>query len=159
LHAAEAGGQLQLYWDHAADVAAPGKAATLEISDGAVKKTVSISAKQLKSGSLTWVRRSDQVNATLTVETPGGGKQQSTTTFLGRAPEAKEAKEPKTVVVESAASKRQRDDMAKEVARLKTQLAASQDRTRKAEKDLENARQQFRRDQERRRLNNQTSAP
>lgn len=71
-------GQLQIRCD------ADGENATLEITDGPDRPIVELDRRQLRAGSLTYVRKCARVDLRLVLREPGGAIREGFTTFLGR---------------------------------------------------------------------------
>ena len=148
LTATDVQGQLQIRWDRTAPGVLHGQKAVLEINDGAAKSAVPLDRDRLRAGNFNYARRSERVDVRLTIDDGGGGRMQDYTIFLGKLPDRAPASD--------AWLKKQRDDLALEAARLKAELAAQSERTRKAERALEDLQKQVKREQQLRRLENQS---
>jgi proteasome lid subunit RPN8/RPN11 len=79
-------GQLQVQWNHSAKLVANALRGSLEISDGGETKTFALSKMMLASGNFTYVRKSGDVEARMTVERADGARWQEASRYLGRPP-------------------------------------------------------------------------
>lgn len=80
-------GQLQVSWSHTARSILGATRGTLEISDGGDTKRLSLTPDDLQRGSLTYQRRTGDVEVRMIVEDQGGEKTQEASRYLGRPPE------------------------------------------------------------------------
>jgi len=150
LTATDVQGQLQIRWDRTAPAVLQGQKAVLEITDGVAKSAVPLDRDRLRAGNFNYARRSERVDVRLTIDNGRGGRLQDYTIFLGKLPDRNPPGD--------AWLKKQRDDLALEAARLKVELATQSERARKAERALEDLQKQVKREQQLRRLENQTAA-
>jgi len=139
-------GQLQIRWDNAAEAVRNARLATLDINDGNNKTVVPMDGVRLSAGAFAYARQSETVDVRLTIQDAAGNSIHEAASFFGAMPE-KRAEDPAVV--------RQRDELAREAVRLKAELEAQSERTRKLERSMEEMRQQLKRDEQRRRLENQ----
>jgi proteasome lid subunit RPN8/RPN11 len=124
-------GDLSITWNHKAAAVAAATTGTLEISaDGGVPMKTPLDAAQLHSGSLTFRRETEKVDVTLSVEGPQGQLGLQSLSYMGKLPDsaAAETASPAT---------RQRDALAAEVQRLKSEIQAQTARNRDLQGALE----------------------
>jgi hypothetical protein len=123
-----------------------GAGAWLEIRDtGSAPQAIPLDQAHLQSGTFTYARQGERVDAALAIDQPNGKAARESTTFLGKPPEKAE---------DAAALRKQRDDLTLQNAKLESDLKAANDRSRKLEKSLWDARARLR-NQQRQRLENQ----
>jgi hypothetical protein len=151
LTATDLQGQLHIRWDRTSAAVLQGRKAVLDINDGGAKVAMPLDRDRLRAGNFNYARRSERVDVRLSIDDGWGDRVQDFTLFVGKLPERK--------IAEDAAVKKQRDDLAREAAKLRTELTAQNERTRKLERTLEELQRQIKRDQQRRRLENQTPEP
>lgn len=145
----DSGGQLQIRWNRGSPALSSAAGAVLEILDGSkVPHTFHLTPLQLRAGALTWGRRSERVDVSLGVES-GGRQVRETASFVGGPPPAPNAQA-------EAESRRQHDDLAREVERLGSALDTEKENNRKLAISLQQAQTQLQREQKRR-LRNQSS--
>jgi hypothetical protein len=148
LNTLDNGGQLQIRWNRSSPALSGAAEAVLEILDGSkVPHTFRLTPAQLDAGALTWGRRSERVDVSLGVES-GGRQVRETASFVGGPPPAQDAQG-------EAESRRQRDDLKREVERLGSTLEAEKEQNRKLARSLQQAQTQLQREQQRR-LRNQS---
>ncbi len=154
LNTVDLAGQLQIRWDPNSAPVRTATGASLEIADGDPPlNVVPLDVRHLASGVFTYARRNERVDVTLALDRPGGTKVRQVTSFLGQKPPAP-ATPPIAVQPDAAQLKKEREEMSRAVAGLRTQLDAERERSRKLEKQLAAARAQLR-EQQLRRLGNQ----
>jgi proteasome lid subunit RPN8/RPN11 len=146
--AIDSDGQLQIRWDRNSLAVRQATGATLEIDDGPVPQDIQLDARQLEAGTFTYGRRGERVDIKLAVHLPGGQQAHGTAGFLGRLPERKPRPEDPEI-------RKQRDALAQEAAKLRSDLAAEAARTRKLETSLDEVKKVLQ-DQQRKRLDNQS---
>jgi len=148
LNTLDSDGQLQIRWDRSSLPARTGIAATLEIADGASPQpqSIPIDAPHLQAGVFTYGRQSEKVEVKLTVRMPDGRAVREATTFLGALPQRQPPPEDPEV-------RRQRDELVQEAAKLKSDLAAQEKRTKKLERSLSDVEKTIREQQLERLLN------
>jgi hypothetical protein len=140
----DAAGHLQIRWDAAAPAARDAVKGTLEIADGERRSVIPLDGDRLRAGVFTYARESQSVDVKLAVEDGAGKRVEEKAAFYGKLPEHPPA---------DAEAAKQRDELAKEVEKLKAALAAQTERANKLERTLEETRRQSKRDQQRRRQN------
>jgi hypothetical protein len=144
----DSGGQLQIRWNRGSPALDGAAGAVLEVLDGSqVPHTFRLTPAQLRAGAFTWGRRSERVDVSLGVESAGRPVRE-TASFVGSLPPAPDAQQ-------EAESRRQRDDLAREVERLGSALDAEKEQNRKLALSLQQAQAQLKREQQRR-LRNQS---
>jgi proteasome lid subunit RPN8/RPN11 len=136
LRAADHDGQLEIDWDRLSTPIRQGATARLEISDGEPSpQTISLDGAHLQAGAFTYGRQSEKVDVKLIVRTAEGKESSEVTTYVGKLPDRKPAQE-------SEESKKQREDMAAQAAKMKADLNFQAAKTRKLEKQLNELRKQ-----------------
>jgi hypothetical protein len=139
-------GQLQISWDRTSPSVQHASEAVLEISEGGPQPTaVPLDAAHLQAGSFTYARTAEKVDVKLIVHEANGPYFREVTSFLGKLPERKPVEDP--------AAEKQREEMAKQAARLKADLISQAAKTKKLEKDVKSMRDEMRRQQLRRMTN------
>jgi hypothetical protein len=122
-------GQLQIQWNHASSTIQNATRGSMEIVDGGEMNTLPLTAKDLAQGSLTYVRRSGDVQVRLIVTGSGGQQTEEASRFLGTPPETVDANEMDLLKV-------QRDALQDEVTRLRTQNGQQAARIQQLERTL-----------------------
>ena len=151
LTTADEGGQLHIAWDRNSPAVRSGATAVLSISDGADPLAIPLDAAHLQSGSFTYGRQGSRVDVSLAVQLNDGRSVKEVATYVGPVPvKAKPA---------DLATRKQRDDLAKEAARLKTDLRKQSERTKKLENAMDQMRLELLRQQRTRMENMGTDAP
>jgi hypothetical protein len=148
LDAIDSDGQLQIRWDRNSPAVRQAAGAVLEIDDGPVPRDIQLNALELQAGTFTYARRGEQVDVRLFIRLPHGQQAQGATSFLGKLP-------PRNSRLEDPEIRRQRDALAEEAAKLKSDLAAEVARTRKLEQSLDEVKKVLQ-EQQRKRLDNQS---
>jgi proteasome lid subunit RPN8/RPN11 len=148
LNAIDSDGQLQIRWDPNSLAVRQGTDAILEIDDGLVPRDIQLDAMQLEAGTFTYARRGEQVDVKLSIHLPNGQQSRGATSFLGKLPERKPQPEDPEI-------RKQRDALAEEAAKLRSDLAAEAARTRKLEQSLDEVKKVLQ-EQQRKRLDNQS---
>jgi proteasome lid subunit RPN8/RPN11 len=140
-------GQLQIGWDRTSPVVQHAKDAILEINEGGPALTaIQLDAAHLQAGSFTYARTAEKVDVRLIVHREEGPDLREVTSFLGKLPERQPVETPK--------ARKQREDAARQAAKLKADLTLQAAKTKKLERDLKSMRDQMRL-QQLRRLKNQ----
>ena len=140
-------GQLLISWDRHSGALLHAHDATLTIVDGASPKQVlRLDLAHLQSGSFTYARQAEKIEVELAVPQPGAADVREVVSFLGKLPDHKTSEAPEV--------QQQRDELAREAAKLKDDLNAQAVRTKRLEKDLNSMREEMRQ-QQLKRLNNQ----
>jgi len=147
LNAIDRGGQLQIQWDGNSAALRQATNAVLEIDDGPVRQEIQLDARQLKAGAFTYGRQGERVDIKLAIRLRGGQQAYAAAGFLGKLPERKPSSEDPEI-------RKQRDALAQEAAKLRSDLAAEMARTRKLEQSLDEVKKILQ-DQQRKRLENQ----
>jgi proteasome lid subunit RPN8/RPN11 len=131
LNTLDTDGQLQIRWNRNSPPMQTAVDAILEITDGPRPQAIQMDRPHLQAGVFTYARQGDRVEVKLIVHLPDGQDVRDVTTFLGKLPERKPAPEDPEI-------RKQRDDLARQAAKLKSDLEAQAVRTRKLEKSLTN---------------------
>jgi len=147
LNTLDADGQLQIRWNRNSPPVQTAVDAILEITDGSTPQAIRMDRPHLQTGVFTYARQSERVEVKLIVHLPNGPDVRDMTTFLGKLPERRPAPEDPEI-------RKQRDELASQAEKLKSDLEAQAVRTRKLEKSLTNV-QKTLRDQQLERLRNQ----
>jgi hypothetical protein len=147
LNTLDTDGQLQIRWNRNSPPVQTAVNAILEITDGQQPQAIQMDRPHLQAGVFTYARQGDRVEVKLIVHLPGGQEVRDVTTFLGRLPERKPTPEDPEI-------RQQRDELARQSAKLKSDLEAQAVRTRKLEKSLTSV-QKALKEQQLQRLQNQ----
>jgi hypothetical protein len=86
LQVVERDAQLQIQWDRNSSLVRSARGGAVQIRDGEQVKTLALEPGQLRSGSLTYARRTGDVEIKLTVDLEEGRVRQESTRFLGQPP-------------------------------------------------------------------------
>jgi hypothetical protein len=148
LNAIDSDGQLQIQWDGNSTAVRQATNAILEIDDGSVPWEIQLDAPHLKAGTFTYSRQGERVDIKLAIHLRDGQQARGAASFLGKLPARKPPPEDPEI-------RKQRDALAQEAAKLKSDLAAEEARTRKLEKSLDEV-QKVLQEQQRTRLENQS---
>jgi proteasome lid subunit RPN8/RPN11 len=147
LHTIDREGQLQINWDRNSPSVQHASDAVLEITEGGPLLTaIQLDIAHLQAGSFTYARTAEKVDVKLIVHQKDGPDLREITSFLGKLPDRKPAEDSEAL--------KQRDEMAKQAAKLKADLTSQAAKTKKLEKDVQSMRQEMRQQQQRR-MNNQ----
>jgi proteasome lid subunit RPN8/RPN11 len=140
-------GQLQITWDRNSPVVQHATDAVLEINEGGPSLTaIQLDAAHLQAGSFTYARTAEKVDVKLVVHQDKGPDLREVTSFLGKLPERQPVEDP--------VARQQREEMAKQAAKLKADLTFQAAKTKKLERDVKSMRDEMRL-QQLRRLKNQ----
>jgi hypothetical protein len=140
-------GQLQINWDRNSPSVRRASDAVLEITDGGpLPAAIQLDTAHLQAGSFTYARTAEKVDVMLVVHQNNGPDFREVTSFLGKLPDRKPAEDPE--------AQKQREEMAKQAAKLKADMTFQAAKTKKLEKDVQSMREEMRQQQQRR-LNNQ----
>ncbi|HTS61957.1 MAG TPA: hypothetical protein VMH28_08020 [Candidatus Acidoferrales bacterium] len=143
LHASDHDGQLEIDWDRTSVGIRQATGGVLEITDGGPPpRSIRLDPAHLQTGTFTYGRQGEKVDVRLIVRRPDGQEWREVTTFLGKLPAA-----------EDDAARKERERLAADAAKLKTDLNSQAARTRRLEKDLESVRDELRAQQQKRLLN------
>jgi len=85
LHLADSEGQLRVAWNRKAASTEPGERAQLDIMDGNSKVWLELTPEQLRNGSITYARQSNDVSVRLKLERSGKAALEESARFLGSA--------------------------------------------------------------------------
>jgi proteasome lid subunit RPN8/RPN11 len=140
LNTLDTDGQLQIRWNPNSPPVQTAVDAILEITDGPQPQVIQMDRPHLQAGVFTYARQGDRVEVKLIVHLPQGQDVRDVTTFLGKLPERKPAPEDPEI-------RKQRDQLASQSAKLKSDLEAQAVRTRKLEKSLTNVQKTLREEQ------------
>jgi fructose-1,6-bisphosphatase len=122
--------------------------AILEItSEGELPNAIQLDLAHLQAGSFTYARTAEKVDVLLIVHQKDGPDLREVTSFLGKLPDRQPAEDPE-------AQQKQREEMAKQEAKLKADVSSQAAKTRKLEQEVQSMREELRLQQQRR-LNNQ----
>ena len=141
LNAIDIEGQLQIRWDRNSAAVANALEAILVILDGPAPQAIELDPAHLRTGVFTYARQGARVDVTLTVHESGGRTAREATSFLGKIPSAPS---------ETPEARQQRDDLAQQAAKLKSDLNAQTARTKKLEHSMEDMQKQLNEQQQRR---------
>jgi hypothetical protein len=139
-------GQLQINWERNSRALLEARDAMLEITDGSAAQAIQLDTANMRTGSFTYARQSEKVDVKLIVHQTNAPDFREATSFLGKLPDRKPVEDPEL--------QKQRDDLAKQAAKLKLDLNWQAVKTKKLEKDLQSMREEMRQ-QQLKRLNNQ----
>jgi hypothetical protein len=135
----ERAGQLRIQWNQGSRTILGASHAVIEITDGAgpqERQQVNLTASQLASGGITYMRKTGDVQIRMDV-TGSGGAVEEGSRFLGNPPDAA-ATAPAVIApppVDPAAAA-QHDAQIQELARLRAQNAQQADRIQRLERTL-----------------------
>jgi proteasome lid subunit RPN8/RPN11 len=136
LKAVDRDGQLEIDWDRLSLLIRQGTSARLEISDGSTApQSIPLDGAHLQAGIFTYGRQSEKVDVKLIVRNSEGKEAVEATTYIGKLPDRKPLEE-------SEESKKAREAIAAQAAKLKADLNFQAAKTRKLEKQLQELRQQ-----------------
>ncbi len=146
------GGQLHIAWDRDSPAVRSATAALLSISEGTSPLIIPLDQAHLQNGTFTYGRQGNRVDVSLAVQLADGRYVTEVATYVGLLP-AKEgpAGDP--------GKQKQGEDLAKEAARLKTDLRKQAERTKKLESDMDQMRLELLRQQRTRMENMSPDAP
>ncbi|HXK02357.1 MAG TPA: hypothetical protein VMS37_08140 [Verrucomicrobiae bacterium] len=148
LHTTDHDGQLEIAWDRTSQVVRQAAEGVLEISDGGpLPQSIRLDPAHLQTGTFTYGRQGEKVDVRLIVRGPDGHELREVTAFLGKLPERKQP------VAEDEEARKERERLAAEAAKMKTDLNWQAVKTRKLEKDLQSVRDELRREQQKRLMN------
>src|SRR4051812_31776589 len=150
LNAIDQDGQLQVRWDGASRIIRQASGGTVVVGDGPMPLIIPLDASHLRSGSLTYGRRGDRVDITLTVSQPGGHDVREATTFAGAAPSRSGASAPDLKISE------ERDRLTIENRQLRAEYEKQVARNKMLENAVEALRKIVQRGEQRKRLEAQS---
>ena len=138
LHTNDRDGQMEVTWDRFALPIREASGGTLEVADGSTPlQTIALDKAHLQAGSFSYERQSEKVDITLRVYRQDGQQFHEVTAFLGRLPTRKVQEQ------EAVAAKKERDELAAQAAKMKTDLNWQVVKTKKLEKDLQDLRKRM----------------
>jgi proteasome lid subunit RPN8/RPN11 len=144
-------GQLHITWNRDAAVVRGAAGGILAISEGPAPLVIPLDQAHLQNGSFTYGRESGRVDVSLTVEAANGQSTKEVATFVGAPVQRSKAQD--------AAVLKQRDDLAKQAEKLKSDLKKQAERTRKLENTVDQMRLEIIRQQRTRMQNMSPDAP
>ena len=146
------GGQLHIAWDRDSPAVRGATAALLSISEGTSPLIIPLDQAHLQNGTFTYGRQGNRVDVSLAVQLADGRYVTEVATYVGLLP-AKDAP------AGDPGKQKQGEDLAKEAARLKTDLRKQAERTKKLESDMDQMRLELLRQQRTRMENMSPDAP
>jgi len=150
LTAIDSAGQLVIRWNHQSPVIRNSIGALLLITDeGVPPQAVGLDEPHLHSGSFTYARQSSRVDVRLTVHQSAGQDVSEVATFLGKPPES-------VPPMEDATARKKQDDQIQEAAKWRAALAKQAAYNKKLERTIEEMRTQLKKEQQRKRMENQS---
>jgi proteasome lid subunit RPN8/RPN11 len=123
----ERDGQLQIEWDRAALPVTKAVHGSLEILEGSGTKKIALTPQDLAAGTLTYERKSGDVEVRMTVEDAGGRTVEEASRFLGSPPAQKAGAGELDALTE------QREGLEAEIKRLRGENAAQSERIKQLE--------------------------
>jgi proteasome lid subunit RPN8/RPN11 len=126
-------GQLHIAWDRNSAAVRGAANGTLSISEGTQPLAVPLDQPHLQTGTFTYGRQGGRVDVSLTVQSADGRSTREATTFLGTPP-------AKPAPADDTATRKERDDLSKQAAALKSDLKKQAERTTNLEKRMEQMR-------------------
>jgi len=146
----DADGQLQIRWDSRSPGVLHAPGGVLFVTNGgAAPQRIALDQSHLLSGAFTIARQSERVDVSLSVLQPNGVQLREATTFAGKLPEHAPPDDP--------VLRKERDGLAKQVAKMKTSLDEEIQRNRKLQRSVDALNKQLR-EQQRTRLMNQAAS-
>jgi proteasome lid subunit RPN8/RPN11 len=145
-------GQLHIAWDRNSPAVRNATAGLLAISEGPSPLIIPLDEAHLQTGSFTYGRQGNRVDVGLTVQLADGRNAKEVATYVGPLP-------ARAAPAGDRATRKQRDDLAKEAARLKTDLRKQAERTKKLENAMDQMRLELLRQQRTRMQNMSPDAP
>jgi len=149
-------GQLQIYWDRTSTAVRGAAYGVLEIAeDGTVPRAIQLDAASLQTGSFAYQRNTAKVDLKLLIHQKQGPDLRESSSFLGKPPAAgsNPSEDAEVLRQREAEAIKQRDEMARQAARMKAELNSQAARTKKLEKDMQAIREEMRKQQQRRLAN------
>ena len=143
----DADGQLQISWDRFSAAIRQATGGRLTIKDLGPPREFKLDPMRLQAGNFTYVREGESVTVALSLDEPNAPEVHELSTFVGKLP-------PRKTPVDASELRRQRDAAIIDSTRLRKALSDQEDRNKKLQKALDDARIQLR-EQQRRRFNNQ----
>ena len=141
-------GQLQISWDRNSPSVQRASDAILEITgSGQLPTAIQLDIAHLQAGSFTYARTEEKVDVLLIVHQKDGPDLREVTSFLGKLPDRPPAED-------AEAQQKQREEMAKQAAKLKADVNSQAAKTKKLEQEVRSMREELRQQQQRR-MNNQ----
>lgn len=87
LRATDTGGQLVLQWNHQAPAVQAAESGVLRVLDGPAQREIPLTGQEIRSGSITYIHTTGDVEFQLDLTIPDEGTQSLATRFIGMAPE------------------------------------------------------------------------
>jgi len=146
LNTIDSEGQLQVRWDRNSPLVQRATGGVLSIgAGGPSRQEIPLDKAHLLSGVFTFARQTERVDVSLGLTQPDGHSSREVTMFVGKLPDEKPVEDP--------AVQEQRDNMAKQVAKMQTDLNAEIARNGKLQKSMDQLSKQLRTQQRSRLLN------
>ncbi|HEY2016338.1 MAG TPA: Mov34/MPN/PAD-1 family protein [Bryobacteraceae bacterium] len=149
LNTIDANGQLQIRWDPNSPALRNARDGIVIIEDGTTPAAVELDPSHLQAGVFTYTRKGTRVDVAMTINQADGHKVKESTSYLGKLPEARPAADDGTL-------RNERDELATRAKKLAADLDLEKARNRKLEKSLQDMRKQFQKEQQRKRMGNQS---
>ena len=147
LNTIDSEGQLQIRWDRNSPAVQRASGGVLRIgAGGPSRQQIPLDKAHLLSGVFTFARQTERVDVSLGLTQPDGRSSREVTMFVGKLPDKTPAADP--------AVQEERDNLAKQVAKIQTDLDAEIARNAKLQKSMDQMSKQLRA-QQRSRLANQ----
>jgi proteasome lid subunit RPN8/RPN11 len=139
-------GQLQIRWDRNSPFVLQATGGALSIGTGGPsRQEIPLDKAHLLTGVVTFARQTERVDVGLNLTQPDGHSAHEVTIFMGKLPDSTPAQDP--AVLE------QRDSLAKQVAKIQTELDAETARNAKLQRSMDQLSKQLRKQQRGRLLN------
>jgi hypothetical protein len=146
LNTIDSEGQLQIRWDRNSPAVQRATGGILSIgAGGPARQDIPLDKAHLLSGVFTFARQTERVDVSLGLTQPDGHSSREVTMFVGKLPDKKPVEDP--------AVQEQRDIVAKQVAKMQTDLDAEIARNAKLQKSMDQMSKQLRNQQRGRLLN------
>ena len=136
LRAIDAGGQLIVSWNRGAAPVRNAQRGVLEIADGNQKRSLNLDREQLAKGSVTYARRSAQVEVRLRVLGAGGIAAEELASFFGDPIQAEPAPPDNGLQQQLAQAQRERDEAVAEAQKARAASASQAARIKELESAL-----------------------
>ena len=122
-------GQLHLTWNRFSDAVQEGTRGRIHILDGKLERSIELDAAEVRRGSVTYARDSEDVQVRFVVERGAGGEVQEIARFLGATP-------PKKLEAQLEETRQQKNVVQEEADRLRRQLNRETVRTRQLQESI-----------------------
>jgi len=149
LNTIDSEGQLQIRWDRNSPLVQRASGGALSIgAGGPSRQEILLDKAHLLSGVFTFARQTEHVDVSLELKQPDGRSSREVTMFVGKLPETTPAEDPAVLA--------QRDSLAKQVAKMQSDLNAQAARNFKLQKSVDQLTKQLHNQQRSRLLNQAT---